>query len=105
MWFRKNATVSQGAGARVGDIFYVYYPNMGRVAHVGIVEREGDFIVTIEGNTNTTGARQGNGVYRLSSEGQWKSLLRASEVRQVLPIEAECRGKALPWRGCSTGAP
>lgn len=66
VWFRKNATVSQGAGARVGDFFYVYYPNMGRVAHVGIVERvEGDFIVTIEGNTNTTGARQGNGVYRL----------------------------------------
>lgn len=63
-WFQKRGLVSKGA--KPGDIFYKYYPAQGRVAHVGIVERvEGGYIYTIEGNTNTTGSSQGNGVYRL----------------------------------------
>ena len=38
---------------------------MGRVAHVGLVEKsEGDWLVTIEGNTNGGGSRDGDGVYR-----------------------------------------
>ena len=65
-WFQKRGLVTRGKGAKVGDVFYVYYPSQGRVAHVGLVERvEGNYIYTIEGNTNTTGSRQGNGVYRL----------------------------------------
>ena len=65
-WFQKRGLVTRGKGAKVGDVFYVYYPSQGRVAHVGFVERvAGNYIYTIEGNTNTTGSRQGNGVYRL----------------------------------------
>lgn len=65
-WFKTRGLVTQGKGARPGDVVYFYRPDMGRVAHVGLVEAvDGDYIVTIEGNTNTSGSRQGNGVYRL----------------------------------------
>lgn len=56
---------------KAGDIFYVYgyvaSEKVSRVHHVGIVEKvlAGGKIQTIEGNTNTTGSAQGNGVYRL----------------------------------------
>ena len=65
-WFKSRGLWTQGTGAKPGDLFYVYYPAQGRVAHVGFVERvEGGYIYTIEGNTNNSGSRQGNGVYRL----------------------------------------
>ena len=65
-WFQSRGLVTKGGGAKPGDVFYVYYPSQGRVAHTGLVERvDGSYIYTIEGNTNTTGSRQGNGVYRL----------------------------------------
>ncbi len=48
-----------------GMIMGIYFPSMGRIAHCGIVESlRGDFIVSIEGNTNSDGSRNGNGVYR-----------------------------------------
>lgn len=56
---------------RAGDIVYVYgyvpSEKQSRVHHVGIVEKvlSGGRIQTIEGNTNTSGSSQGNGVYRL----------------------------------------
>ena len=65
-WFKSRGLWTQGKGVKPGDLFYVYYPAQRRVAHVGFVERvEGGYIYTIEGNTNNTGSRQGNGVYRL----------------------------------------
>ncbi|HEY3559674.1 MAG TPA: CHAP domain-containing protein [Kribbella sp.] len=55
---------------RAGDLFWVYgyVPSEGqnRVHHIGFVEKvlsEGR-IQTLEGNTNTSGSTQGNGVYR-----------------------------------------
>lgn len=49
-----------------GDIFYVYSASQGIVHHVGIVESVGaGFVRTIEGNTNTSGSAQGEGVFRL----------------------------------------
>jgi hypothetical protein len=56
---------------RAGDIFYVYGYVQGegnRVHHVGIVEKvlSSGQIRTIEGNTNTSGSSQGNGIYRLT---------------------------------------
>ena len=63
-WFKERGQVV--SSPQRGDIVYFYYPSKGRVAHVGIVERvDGNYIVTIEGNTNTSGSSQGNGVYRL----------------------------------------
>lgn len=68
-WFVANNRDVQSP--RAGDILYVYgyVPGQGnRVHHVGIVAKvlPGGQIQTIEGNTNTTGSSQGNGVYRLT---------------------------------------
>lgn len=48
-----------------GDVMGIYFPSLGRIAHVGIVEwRDGNVITTIEGNTNDALSRDGDGVYR-----------------------------------------
>lgn len=48
-----------------GDVFGIYYPSKGRVAHVGFIDdEEGAFYITVEGNTNEAGSREGDGVYR-----------------------------------------
>jgi CHAP domain-containing protein len=49
-----------------GDVVLFYWPNMGRIAHVGIVEKilaSGD-VQTIEGNTDAGGSRTGGQVMR-----------------------------------------
>lgn len=54
-----------GLTPRIGAIYFVYFPSEGRVAHCGIVVAiNGDGTITgIEGNTNTDGSSNGNGVY------------------------------------------
>lgn len=48
-----------------GDVFGIYFPDKGRIAHVGFVDDWGDkYVVTVEGNTNEAGSREGDGVYR-----------------------------------------
>ncbi len=47
------------------NVLGIWFANLGRIAHVGLVERrEGDWLISIEGNTNTAGGREGDGVYR-----------------------------------------
>ena len=43
-----------------------YYPNLGRVGHVGFLEKTDmdGYFITIEGNTNGAGSREGDGVYK-----------------------------------------
>jgi len=54
-----------GIPLKPADVFGIWFNSMGRVAHVGFVEKnEGDWLVTIEGNTNGGGSRDGDGVYR-----------------------------------------
>jgi hypothetical protein len=49
-----------------GDVFNVWFPLKNRYAHCGFVEKvDGDYIVTVEGNTNVAGSRTGGGVFRL----------------------------------------
>lgn len=51
------------------DVFTLYFPSMGRVGHTGFVERvDGRYLVTLEGNTNGGGSRDGDGVYRRRRE-------------------------------------
>lgn len=56
---------------QAGDLFWVYgyvaSEGRNRVHHIGFVEKvlSDGRIQTIEGNTNTSGSSQGNGVYRL----------------------------------------
>ena len=47
------------------DIFGIYFPDKKRIAHVGFIDQWlGDWLITVEGNTNDPGAREGDGVYR-----------------------------------------
>ncbi len=47
------------------DIFAIYFANKGRIAHTGFIDSSnGDWLITIEGNTNSVGSREGDGVYR-----------------------------------------
>lgn len=65
-WFKDRGR--WGTRPRIGAIVYFNFPGDGvdRISHVGIVEKvnaDGS-IITIEGNTNDSGSREGNGVYR-----------------------------------------
>lgn len=45
-------------------VFGIYFPAIKRIAHCGFIEkRYGDWLLTIEGNTNVVGSREGDGVY------------------------------------------
>lgn len=60
--FPKARLVALGKPAMV---FGIYFPDKGRIAHAGIVEKVKDaWVTTIEGNTNMAGSRDGDGVYR-----------------------------------------
>jgi len=48
-----------------GDLLAIYFPKLKRIAHVGIVEKqEGNWYLSVEGNTNSQGSSEGDGVYR-----------------------------------------
>ncbi len=51
---------------RIGSLVFFEWPNMGRIAHVGVVEaiRDDGALVTIEGNTDSAGGRTGGRVMR-----------------------------------------
>jgi hypothetical protein len=47
------------------DVFGIYFPERGRIAHVGFIESwTSTTATTVEGNTNQAGSREGDGVYR-----------------------------------------
>jgi hypothetical protein len=47
-----------------GNVLGIYFKKYGRIAHVGIIlQVEGDWILSCEGNTNSDGSREGDGVY------------------------------------------
>lgn len=49
----------------IGDVFGIYFPDKKRIAHVGFVDQwDGTWLITVEGNTNVSGNREGDGVYR-----------------------------------------
>ncbi|WP_316819813.1 peptidoglycan-binding protein [Pedobacter gandavensis] len=48
-----------------GNVIGIYFPEKKRIAHVGLIEKgDGDWLVSLEGNTNLSGSREGDGVYR-----------------------------------------
>lgn len=69
-WFPESRVIYTRDGIisaipRAGDVFGIYFPSKQRIAHVGfIMVWSGDKVTTIEGNTNTAGSREGDGVYR-----------------------------------------
>lgn len=64
---RRGVSASGTGKPRVGDVMYVYNTSLGRISHVGFVEKvlSGGRVQTLEGNTNTSGSASGDGVYRL----------------------------------------
>jgi hypothetical protein len=61
--------ISGGDITKSGVPFGIYFQNKGRVAHTGLIEKWGDAVVTLEGNTGPTGVvgeadRNGDGSYR-----------------------------------------
>lgn len=57
-------TKGKGETPRAGDVGTLYYTNLGRVGHTFIIEKWGDKVVTIEGNSNDNGSRNGVKVCR-----------------------------------------
>jgi cell wall-associated NlpC family hydrolase len=48
-----------------GNLIGIYFSEQKRIAHVGIiVQQEGDWMISVEGNTGISGGREGDGVYR-----------------------------------------
>jgi hypothetical protein len=48
-----------------GDVFGLYYNNLGRIGHIGMIEGgDKNNYYSIEGNTNKDGEREGQGVER-----------------------------------------
>lgn len=48
-----------------GNVLGIYSPEKKRIAHVGLIlEARGDWVTSVEANTNVTGSREGDGVYR-----------------------------------------
>ena len=71
-WFpaSKNIFYRRNSGKRVpqqADLFGIYFSNLKRIGHVGFVDQwdyGSGVAITVEGNTNGAGSREGNGVYR-----------------------------------------
>jgi hypothetical protein len=50
---------------QAGDLVGFFYRNLGRIGHIGFVDKWGDkWIITVEGNTNSAGSRTGDAVQR-----------------------------------------
>jgi CHAP domain-containing protein len=85
-----------------GDLLYVYGKVRGeknpRVHHVGMVEQvlPGGYIRTLEGNTNTGGSAQGDGVYRL--QRQVTSRLRFVRPDYTKVVKPRPPGKKPPGK-------
>ena len=77
----------QTLNPKSADIFGIYFANLKRIAHCGLIANiNGNWINTIEGNTNLAGSREGDGVYRkLRHRLQIKSFANwiAAENRRV----------------------
>lgn len=51
---------------RQGDVFGIWFRDLNRIAHVGFIDtwNDDDYVITVEGNTNASGSREGQGVMR-----------------------------------------
>lgn len=70
-WFpSKNTIYTRGNSnnkiPQPADVFGIYFPEKKRIAHVGFIDNwpDGAYAITVEGNTNEAGSREGDGVYR-----------------------------------------
>jgi hypothetical protein len=56
---------THGPQPKPGDVFGIWFQEKKRIAHVGFIDEWGEkYAITVEGNTNIAGSREGDGVYR-----------------------------------------
>jgi hypothetical protein len=69
-WFQRNViystTSTTNQTPQPADVFGIYFASKKRIAHVGFIDQwgTGPHCITVEGNTNEAGSREGDGVYR-----------------------------------------
>lgn len=69
-WFPDRKTAYQRGETEfyhpsAGDVFGIYFSSKERIAHVGFIDKwKAEYAITVEGNTNEAGSREGDGVYR-----------------------------------------
>jgi hypothetical protein len=71
-WFPADKTIYKRGADRNkppdrGDVFGIWFAKQKRIAHVGFIDNwiDGESkCITVEGNTNEAGSREGDGVYR-----------------------------------------
>lgn len=79
---------------RPGDLMFLYFPSLGRVAHTGFVEAVfPTYVVTIEGNTDVAGGRTGGKVMRKARSYKGLSFVRPPYAE---PKPAPAPKKAAP---------
>jgi hypothetical protein len=61
--YRNNKIEKQ---PQAGDVFTIFYPKLNRIGHTGFyhANQNESIIITVEGNTNAQGSRNGDGVYK-----------------------------------------
>lgn len=75
-----------------GDVMGIWFSSLDRVAHVGVIIEWGEeFVITVEGNTNDTGSRIGDGVYKkrrkqrqIYSVSRWTGIIFYLESNKVI---------------------
>jgi hypothetical protein len=72
-WFPNSRVIMDRSKGKLeespvaGDVFGIWFASKKRIAHVGFVsewQADKDYCVTVEGNTNEAGSREGDGVYK-----------------------------------------
>lgn len=63
---RGSRTTNNGQPiTKTACVFGLYFPSLKRIAHCGFIDEWGEKeVITVEGNTNDTDSREGDGVYR-----------------------------------------
>ena len=81
--------------AEPGNLLGIYYPELKRIAHVGLIVRtQGDWIISIEGNTNIDGSRAGDGVYlkrrhqrTIYQIADWVTAEKKTDPAAIFPVK------------------
>ncbi|MFN0255007.1 CHAP domain-containing protein [Pedobacter ureilyticus] len=86
--------------AEPGNVFGIYFNDKKRIAHAGIVEKVKDtWITTIEGNTDTDGRRDGDGVYRKLRHAKPLDVMQIGSIGKEVQDESSylCMGVIVLW--------
>ena len=61
----KRGEINYKRTPQTGDLIGIWFSSKNRLAHIGFYqEEEGKFTISVEGNTNEEGSREGDGVYK-----------------------------------------